>query len=109
MTVINISSLLFMILCAVCMVSIGLNQWRSSEPVPFWSRQTPPKREELTDVEAYNRLHGLLWMLFGGILVVSLIIHYFTDKAHTGYTLLGGIVVMLVLHKLIERLYQRKP
>lgn len=107
MTVIKICNIFFMEFCAVMMVAVGIQNWRSTIPVTFWNRQKAPKPEEITNIRSYNRFHGLLWMVLGAVLMVSLLTNFFTGKAHSGYTILGGIVLMLVFHRLIEFIYRK--
>lgn len=52
------------------------------------------------NVEIYNRVHGSLWIILGGVSMVSLIVNYLTGKAHTGFTVLCGIVVMFLVHQI---------
>ncbi len=54
-----------LLISAAPIIIIGIVQYRSKEPVGFWSGKKPPGKEQITDVKAYNRKHGLMWILFG--------------------------------------------
>ena len=60
-------------LCALLMYSIGISQVRSEKPVGFYSGEKPPEAEQLRDVRAWNRKHGLMWILYGVMITFGLI------------------------------------
>lgn len=67
--------------CIICFVAmifliIGFCQFRSKEPVGFYSGEKPPARDELTDVKSWNHGHGILWLLYGGGIIVAWFIGY---------------------------------
>lgn len=103
MVAIKVISLFFMVLCAVIIIIIGIIQMKSQEPMPFWSDEKTPEKEELTNVTAYNCFHGVLWIILGVVLVISLFLGYFTGKEYTVRILLGGIFFMMAAHKVIVR------
>ena len=57
--------------CALLMFGIGIWQFRSRKPVGFYSGEKPPDEKELTDVRAWNKKHGMMWMLYGGLIVLA--------------------------------------
>ena len=57
--------------CALIMIGIGVAQWKGKSPAGFYSGVEPPKAEELTDLKAWNRKHGLMWLIYGAILFLS--------------------------------------
>ena len=61
----TIFSAVVLLLCASPLIILGIVQYRSKEPVGFWAGKEPPRKEEVTDVRAYNRKHGLMWILYG--------------------------------------------
>lgn len=65
-----ISGIVFM-LCAAIMIGIGVSQIRSKEPVGFYSGGQAPKAQEITDVQGWNRKHGVMWVLYGIGLVLA--------------------------------------
>lgn len=93
-------------------IILGIVQYRSKEPVGFWSGKEPPKREQITDVRAYNRKHGLMWITYGVGFVACFVCGLPFGGLITGYLCmiegLGGILAMVVYHNRLDRLYYRK-
>lgn len=59
-------------LCALVMYGVGIVQFRSEKPVAFYSGETPPSVDELKDVKAWNKKHGIMWILYGVIITIGL-------------------------------------
>lgn len=58
-------------MCALIMFGIGIAQWRSKKPVGFYTGEKAPEAKALTDVKAWNRKHGMMWILYGGCIVLA--------------------------------------
>jgi len=58
---------------ALIMLIIGIIQVKSKTPVGFYSGVEPPKAENLTDVKAWNKKHGLMWIIYGIVILSSII------------------------------------
>lgn len=100
---------------AAPMIIIGIVQYNSKEPVGFWSGKEPPKREQITDVKAYNRKHGIMWIVYGlGYFPWFVPMIIFGDKYVLIYMALflieciGGIFVMIAYHNKLDRRYLKK-
>lgn len=104
--------MVILFISAAPLILIGIAQYRSKEPVGFWSGKEPPGREQITDVKAYNQKHGLMWILFG----VGLILCFVCGLAFGGLTagclclieVTGGILAMIAYHDKLERMYRKK-
>ena len=100
--------LMFMKLCCLFVMEVfaavifleGILQWKQKEPVRFWSEEAAVEESRVKNVEIYNRVHGSLWIILGGVSMVSLIVNYLTGTAHTSFTVLCGIVVMFLVHQI---------
>ena len=55
-------------------IAIGITQYKSKKPVGFYTGETPPKQDELTDVPAWNRAHGRMWIGYGIAIPVSFVL-----------------------------------
>lgn len=112
MTAENVISIVILLMSAAPMIIIGIVQYRSREPVGFWSGKKPPKRAEITDVKAYNRKHGLMWIFFGVGFVLCFVCGLFWDGLIAGYLcmieVIGGIFVMVAYHNRLNRIYYKK-
>lgn len=58
----------------------GILQWKQKEPVRFWSEEQAAEENSVKNVEIYNRIHGSLWMILGGVSMISLIVNYLTEQ-----------------------------
>lgn len=98
--------------CALIMVGIGLAQFKSKEPVAFYSGEKPPRREKLTDVSAWNKKHGKMWIVYGVIIMISYFISLMIgDSVWIVIPLCGGVVVPLIFmmryHNKLKKEYMR--
>lgn len=57
--------------CAIIMFCIGISQVKSAKPVGFYTGQKAPEEKELSDVRAWNRKHGMMWILYGICIVLA--------------------------------------
>ena len=48
--------------CALVMIVIGVRQMKSETPVGFYTGERAVKPEEITDIPAWNRKHGIMWI-----------------------------------------------
>jgi len=90
--------------CTLILTGIGISQWNSKKPVGFWTGETPPKPEEISDSKAYNRIHGGMWFLYGIGMPLSLCLGMTALIAE----ILGGIPLLIILHKLAEQKYRKQ-
>ena len=107
-----IFSAVVLLFCASPLIILGIVQYRSKEPVGFWAGKEPPRKEEITDVGAYNRKHGLMWILYG----LGLIVCYVCGMPFGGLVaaylcmaeVFGGILGMAAYHNRLNRMYDSK-
>ena len=69
----NIIWLLTMIPNSILFTGIGIYAWKRKEPMWFWMGKSVSK-EEITDVKAYNRANGIMWLLFSLIFWVCTLV-----------------------------------
>ena len=101
---------------AVIMLGIGISQYRSKKPVGFYSGEKPPLERELTDVNAWNKKHGKMWIWYSVAIMVGYILGIPLMAMDTAWCVLpmcGGIIVPIPLmiryhHKLIREYKTRK-
>ena len=51
---------------------IGIYAWRRKKPMWFFAGSTVEERE-ITDVTAYNRANGIMWISYSGVFWLSVI------------------------------------
>ena len=112
MTAAGIMTLVIFLIVAGMMIGIGISQLRSTSPVGFYSGEKPPAENELTDVQAWNKKHGMMWLVYGIIIIISYFVGYI--MGHTILCLIpfcGGLIVPVIImiwyhHRLIRK-YKR--
>jgi len=97
---------------ALIMIVIGIVQIRSPRPAHFYSGETAPRPEELTDVRGWNRCHGIMWILFGVMILLSYgIAALIGDSPLSILPMLGGMIIpiplMVLYHQKLEKRYKK--
>ena len=93
------------------LIIIGIVQIKKKTPVGFYTGETPPLASKLKSVRGWNTGHGLLWISYGVIMLISFVIAVFTttDPLYKTLLLFGGTIIptlLLVLgHHLLIRKY----
>ena len=96
---------------AIIMFGIGLSQLKSVEPVGFYSGEKPPQKEQLSDVRAWNKKHGTMWVIYGFCIVGSWICSVFIgDSIYSVIPLTAGILAPVIImikyhHSLIKKYF----
>ena len=105
-------SSVIILISTVPIIIIGIVQYRSKDPVAFWSGKEPPKKEQVTDVKAYNRKHGLMWILYGVGFILCFVCGLPFGEVIAAYLfmieVIGGIFVMIAYHNKLNRIYLKK-
>ena len=102
--------LILMIPLSAFFSGIGIYAWKRKKPMWFWSGSTV-EEYEISDVPAYNRANGIMWLAYSSVFWISAILGIFrTDAA--GIVLaagcIGGIPVLIIAYKKIYAKYERK-
>ena len=97
--------------CALIMIVIGIFQLKSKEPVGFYTGEKPPAREEIKDVAAWNRKHGVMWIVYGVIIIISWICGYLAgDSLWCLIPFFAGVIgplpVMIWYHHRLIKMYK---
>lgn len=95
------------------MIVIGVVSYRKKTPCGFWSGVEPPKPERVSDIEAYNRKHGVMWIVYGismpgTYLAGALFGDVFVGAMISGAVAVGGIFVMALYHNHLENKYVKR-
>ena len=105
-----ISGVIFGIV-AIIIFGIGISQLKSKDPVGFYTGEKPPKTEQLSDVNAWNRKHGIMWIVYGICIICSWVCSAFIggDNIYSVIPLCLGtilpILVMVFLHHRLVKMY----
>ena len=105
----SIVMLCILVPLAAFFTGIGIFAWTRKKPMWFWSGSTV-KESEITDVPAYNRANGIMWICFSLIYWVAAVLGIFRVEAAgvvIGVGTLVGIVLLIVAYKKIYNKYRR--
>lgn len=108
----HIISLVVFLLVAVVMIIIGVSQIRSEKPVGFYTGETPPRGDELTDVVAWNKKHGYMWVVYGVIVISFFTMASFVKSENLAMVLLlsgiiGSLPIMMLYHSHLKKKYYK--
>lgn len=67
----NVFGLMIYLAVAIIMMGIGIYQLKSKKPVGFYNGEKPPTEDEISDVKAWNKRHGLMWLIYGAVIMVT--------------------------------------
>lgn len=99
---------------ALIMMSIGFVQYnRKDNPVGFYNVVDPPKKEEISDIIAWNKRHGLIWIGYGICIELGLWLGYIApNEVLEMIFLIGAVIIplpiMIMCHNKIVKMYQIK-
>ena len=92
----NIFGFVIYLLVVAFMAGIGISQLKSKSPVGFYSGEKPPREDELSDVKAWNKKHGLMWIVYGIVILFSFFAGALIgDSVWAVIPMVGGLVVPL--------------
>lgn len=100
--------LVIVCVAALTLIGIGVLQVRSKEPVGFYSGVKPPEKDQLRDVEAWNKKHGTMWILYGTSMMIAGFAGIASMTCSTIAELavaFGGPVIMVWYHSKLEKSY----
>lgn len=98
--------------CALLMIGIGISNIKSKKPCGFYSGEKGPGEDELTDKDAWNRKHGIMWILYGAAIIVTWAAGIFVEGPLILLPYLGGfllpIPIMIGYHQHLVKTYVKK-
>lgn len=96
--------------CASIFIVIGIYALKKKAPMHFWAGTTI-KSEDITDIKAYNKANGIMWISYGSLLALSGIFSFVFGTAVGGILVaisctLGLIVLIIIYGKIYDK-YKR--
>ena len=86
---------------------LGIYAWKRKKPMWFWSG-TEVKAGEISDVKAYNKANGIMWIIYSLVFWISAFLGVLHSDA-AGVVLavgcLGGIPILVIVYKKIYAKY----
>lgn len=100
--------LVIMLPVSALFTGIGIFAWKRRKPMWFWSGSSVSEKE-ISDIPAYNRANGIMWLCYSAVFWVSTIMGVFQLTA-AGIVLavgcLGGIPVLIFVYGKIYKKYR---
>ena len=62
-----------MSICALIMINIGVFQVTRKMPVTFYTGERIPDVEAVKNVKEWNIKHGIMWIFYGGVIIIGII------------------------------------
>ena len=98
--------LIIMIPVSLLFTGIGIYAWRREKPMWFWSGSMV-KESEISDIAAYNRANGFMWISFSLVMWISTILGAMNMKAGGIFLMAGCIIGVPVLPIVYGRIYRK--
>ena len=113
MTAENIIALVIFALVAMVMIVIGIYQINQKAPVGFYSGEKSPKAKDITDVKAWNTKHGIMWVIYGILIIAGYAGGFFAKNVYIEITFIIvcnvlPIILMAVYHSHLCKVYWRR-
>lgn len=93
-------------LVAAFFCGIGIYAVRRKKPMWFWSG-TSVREDEITDIPAYNRACGFMWIGFSAPFWISAILGFFSVSAGGVLLIADCLIGMPILPAVYEKIYNR--
>ena len=98
--------LIIMVPVSLLFTGLGIYAWRRRQPMWFWSG-SKVKASEISDIAAYNRANGIMWLAFSVIFWISTILGCRSMKTGGIILIAGCIIVGPLLPIVYERIYEK--
>ena len=102
----NIIWLVIMVPVSLLFTGLGVYAWKRKKPMWFWSGSTV-KESEISDITAYNRANGIMWLAFSLLMWASTILGSINSKAG-GILLIAGCAIGVPLLPVVYGKIYRK-
>ena len=100
--------LFIMIPASALITGIGIYAWKRRKPMWFWSGSTVSE-SEISDIPAYNRANGIMWISFSAVFWISTALGLFHQEA-AGIVLeagcLAGVPALIFTYQKIYKKYR---
>ena len=102
----NIIWFIIMIPCSALFTGLGIYAWMRKKPMWFWSGSAVQEKE-ISDVPAYNRANGIMWIVFSLFMWLCTVLGVFNMKTGGILLLLGTLPACFGLVIAYKRIYDK--
>lgn len=92
--------------CSAIFIGIGIYAIKRKTPMHFWAGSTVDEKE-LTDVKAYNKLNGIMWIIYGATYTLAGLFSLLNIIIGVIILVIAGILGTLLLIPVYNRIYRR--
>ena len=95
--------------CALVFGLIALWAYRRPDPMHFWSGSTI-KPETITDIPAYNRANGIMWVIYAVVFIILGILSFYSvimAAIAMGIVCVPGTGILIYAWMRIHKKYSR--
>lgn len=82
--------------CGAIFIGIGIYSIRKKTPIHFWAG-TMVKDQEISDIKAYNRENGIMWITYGSTYVLAGLIALISIAIGAVFLAIAGVVGIVFL------------
>ncbi len=97
---------IIMIPLSIFFTCLGVFAWRRKKPMWFYSG-SEVKEEEISDIPAYNRANGIMWLAFSGVFWISTVLGIFRQSIAGVFVAVGVLAGIPVLVMVYSRIYKK--
>ncbi|AET67804.1 hypothetical protein Desor_2202 [Desulfosporosinus orientis DSM 765] len=94
--------------CAIVFIGIGIFALNKKSPMHFWSG-TEVKAAEISNVRAYNRANGIMWIVYGSAYVLAAMLGLVFRNAIGVAIIINctlGLIILIIAYRHIYRKYK---
>lgn len=102
-------SILFTIIawaCGAIFIGLGIYSIRKKTPMHFWAGTTV-KSNEITNIRAYNKANGIMWISYGSTFVLAGVFSLLNMAIGTMFFIIAGIAGTFVLILVYNHIYNK--
>lgn len=104
---------LVVVFCDIVFIAIGMNYLKSKAPLGFFTGEKPPKPEEISDIKAWNKKHGIAMFICAGLITIGCFAPVsIPDETVAMFVFIGAFAVALagivIYHNYLTKKYKIK-
>lgn len=95
---------------ALLMIGIGISMIVGKEPTGFYTGEKAHTKDEIKDVKKWNLIHGLMFVIYGALVILMAIIMIFISENALSVIIYFAVYllplpVMILIHSYLEKNY----
>lgn len=85
-------------------IFFGIYAWKRKKPMWFWSGKEI-KESEISDIPAYNRANGIMWLCFSAVFWLAAVLGVFNSEAAGIVIVIGSVAGIPLLYLAYRKIY----